>query len=78
MIPQWLESPGCKCKDYAAKMDAWGADGCEDRFGEIVDHLVSQAEIHPMTRLASRWARPAAEYALRRAIRQAKAGIRGG
>jgi hypothetical protein len=33
----------CGCGEYAAKMDAWGPDGCESRIDEIVAHLVEQA-----------------------------------
>ena len=34
----------CGCTEYAAQMDAWGPDGCEQRMDEIVAHLVEQAE----------------------------------
>ena len=33
----------CGCTEYAAQMDAWGPDGCEERMDEIVAHLVEQA-----------------------------------
>jgi len=34
----------CGCEAYAAHMDAWGPDGCEERLDEIVGHLLEQAE----------------------------------
>lgn len=34
---------GCPCRDYATKMDGWGADECERRLDEIVEHLRRQA-----------------------------------
>ena len=33
----------CGCTEYAAQMDAWGPDGCEERMDEIVAHLIEQA-----------------------------------
>ena len=33
----------CGCTEYAAQMDAWGPDGCEERLDEIVAHLLEQA-----------------------------------
>jgi hypothetical protein len=33
----------CGCHEYAAHMDAWGPDGCEERLDEIVAHLREQA-----------------------------------
>ena len=38
------ETPGCKCKGYAAQMDMWGVDGCTDRILEIVGWLRAEAE----------------------------------
>jgi len=38
------ETPGCKCKSYAAQMDRWGVDGCTDRILEIVGWLRTEAE----------------------------------
>ena len=37
------ETPGCKCKGYAAQMDKWGVDGCTDRILEIVAMLRASA-----------------------------------
>ena len=34
----------CGCTEFAAQMDAWGPDGCDERMDEIVAHLVEQAE----------------------------------
>lgn len=36
-------TPGCPCNAMAARMDAWGPDGCEQRLDEIVAHLRDQA-----------------------------------
>lgn len=33
----------CGCTEYAAQMDAWGPDVCEDKLDEIVAHLLEQA-----------------------------------
>jgi len=38
------ETPGCRCKGYAAQMDMWGVDGCTDRILEIVGWLRAEAE----------------------------------
>lgn len=35
-------SEGCGCDNYAALMDRWGVNTCEERFDEIVSHLNSQ------------------------------------
>ena len=37
------ETPGCRCKSYAAQMDRWGVDGCTDRILEIVGWLRTEA-----------------------------------
>ena len=37
------ETPGCRCKGYAAQMDMWGVDGCTDRIMEIVAWLRAEA-----------------------------------
>ena len=37
------ETPGCRCKSYAAQMDRWGVDGCTDRILEIVARLRAEA-----------------------------------
>jgi Ni,Fe-hydrogenase I small subunit len=33
----------CGCTEYAAQMDSWGPDACEERLDEIVAHLLEQA-----------------------------------
>ena len=38
------ETPGCKCKSYAAQMDKWGVDGCTDRILEIQGWLRTEAQ----------------------------------
>lgn len=32
----------CQCDEYAAKMDLWGTEKCEERIPEIVEHLNTQ------------------------------------
>ena len=46
MIPDWaVQFEGaCGCKDMAAKMDRWGAEGCEARRAQIVTHLMQQSD----------------------------------
>lgn len=41
----WFASdrPGCQCKDRAAKMNRWGADGCRRRIDTIVGWLEEEA-----------------------------------
>ena len=62
-IPKWLKRPGCGCKRYARKMNRWGVKQCEERFDEIVCHLVSKkpyrVETHLATLQARRWTRSA-------------------
>lgn len=43
-MPSWAMSQrkGCGCKDYAAKMDAWGPEGCLEMRELIVEHIVGQ------------------------------------
>jgi len=38
------ETPGCRCKSYAAQMDKWGVNGCTDRILEIVGWLRTEAQ----------------------------------
>ena len=47
MIPDWAVQfeGGCGCKDMAAKMDRWGAKGCEARRVQIVMHLMKQSDM---------------------------------
>ena len=70
LIPNLFKKKGCGCNDYAKKMDAWGPDGCEQRFDSIVAHLMQQAKQHLATRLipegitkrqAEKWVRQAIE-----------------
>lgn len=35
--------PECHCSEYAAKMDAWGVEGCRERRAEIISHLKDDA-----------------------------------
>ncbi len=47
LIPEWAVQSGksCSCKDFAAKMDSWGADGCYARRNQIAAHLMAQSEL---------------------------------
>lgn len=36
------EPVDCSCDEYAAKMDKWGTQGCEQRKQDIIDHLNAQ------------------------------------
>ncbi|MAT51513.1 MAG: hypothetical protein CMK32_10060 [Porticoccaceae bacterium] len=54
IVPKFFERGKCSCKSYAAKMDRWGVDECEQRFEEIVDHLVKQASGWAVPAFASR------------------------
>ena len=48
MIPDFLESPNCSCKDFAKKMNIWGIEGCEQRRERIVDRLVKESKKRPI------------------------------
>jgi hypothetical protein len=54
LVPKFFERGKCTCKSYAAQMDRWGVKGCEERFDEIVAHLVSQASGWAIPAFASR------------------------
>ena len=43
---QWLgirDDGTCRCIEYAALMNSWGPDGCEERLDGIVAHILEQA-----------------------------------
>lgn len=68
LVPKFFERGKCQCSSYAAKMDRWGIAGCEERFDEIVDHLVNQAKgwaipAFASKRVAKRWLSMAIENA---------------
>lgn len=44
MIPDWLERPGCSCKNFAKKMNIWGVKGCEENIEAIVDKLTMESK----------------------------------
>lgn len=44
MIPKFLESKTCSCKDWAKKMNIWGPDKCEEYRVKIVDKLVEESK----------------------------------
>ncbi len=44
MIPKFIESKTCSCRDWAKKMNVWGPDKCEQNREQIVDKLVSESK----------------------------------
>jgi hypothetical protein len=44
IIPKFLASEGCGCKDMAKKMNFWGPDGCDTQREHIVDYLVKKGK----------------------------------
>lgn len=44
IIPKFLASEGCGCRDMAKKMNFWGPDGCDAQREHIVDHLVKKGK----------------------------------
>jgi hypothetical protein len=77
LIPEWAvsNSSKCRCKDFARKMDRWGADGCFARREQIVFHLMKQGEhLIPAFKLVPDVVRKAiAVRLLKKAIANAKA-----
>lgn len=61
------DSGKCGCQAFAAKMDAWGPDGCDERMGEILDHLRDAAR-----ELGVTYSRFTAWLLVRRAIARAR------
>jgi hypothetical protein len=57
----------CRCKAYAAQMDAWGPDECIRRIEEIVQHLREAAAKRGLPFLAT-----AARIAIGRAVEAAR------
>ena len=59
----------------AAKMDAWGVDGCKQNYDLIVTHLVERKHllVGPLKLLPDAIVRPAAEKLLDIAIERAQA-----
>ena len=58
LIPAWAKANKgkCSCKDYQAKMDRWGTDGCREHYDEIVSHLMKQEThlISPLRKIPDR------------------------
>lgn len=44
------ESKGCRCREYARKLDTLGPQWCRENIGEIIDHLVAEANKRPWLR----------------------------
>jgi hypothetical protein len=42
MIPEWMEKPGCDCRNFAKKMNIWGIQGCKKNIEVIVQRLVRE------------------------------------
>jgi hypothetical protein len=77
LIPEWAvsNSKKCKCRDFAAKMDRWGVEGCIARKDQIVAHLIAQDDhLIPMLKMIpDSVKRVAACRILGKAIRNAQA-----
>lgn len=69
IVPKFFKSSGCQCNNYAAQMDKWGVEGCEEKFDQIVEYLVKQARGWAIPAFASK---PMASRWLRMAIENAK------
>lgn len=58
LIPDWANANKgkCSCKDYQAKMDRWGTEGCREHYDEIVSHLMKQEThlISPLRKIPDR------------------------
>jgi len=76
LIPEWAvkTGAGCRCKDFAAKMDKWGIKGCQRRRDVIVSHLLSQSDhlIPAIGLVPDAVKKIVAERLLRKAIANAK------
>lgn len=44
IIPKFLESEGCGCRDMAKKMNFWGPEKCDIQRDHIVDYLVKKGK----------------------------------
>ena len=44
IIPKFLESDGCGCRDMAKKMNFWGPEKCDIQRDHIVDYLVKKGK----------------------------------
>lgn len=76
MIPEFLESPSCSCRDFAKKMNIWGPDLCEERRERIVDRLVKESKKRPMFGwVPSSMTRMVADRMLTSAINRARLDI---
>lgn len=77
LIPEWAvsNSKKCKCKDFAAKMDRWGVEGCIARKDQIIAHLIAQDDhlIPVLKMIPESVKRVAACRILGKAIRNAQA-----
>ncbi len=77
LIPEWAvsNSKNCKCKDFAAKMDRWGVEGCIARKDQIIAHLIAQDDhlIPVLKMIPESVKRVAACRILGKAIRNARA-----
>lgn len=73
LIPNFFKSKKCSCRSYARKMNQWGVTGCQNRFDEIVSHLVDQAGKHKLLAVfGDKPAKVVASTLVRNAIERAK------
>lgn len=75
-VAHWFAGPSCGCEAYAAKMDSWGADGCEERLKEIVNHLTGQVDKFAISKLLPHETKAGlAESAVVEAIRRSRESL---
>lgn len=76
LIPDWgvIDTKGCKCKSYAAKMDRGGVHWCNANREGIINHLVRQKKylIAPLRLVPDAVAKVGATKLLDKAIRLAE------
>jgi hypothetical protein len=80
IIPAWAvagKAADCGCKDYEAKMNRWGIDGCIANETQIIEHLVKQTDkLIPLFRKIPESGRRAmAKTLLSKAIEKTKKSI---
>ena len=75
LIPAWAvkDAEGCECRSVQAKMNTWGAAGCESNMEFLVEHFMGQQErLLPILQKFPDWAksrtiRAMLQYAIRKA-----------
>ena len=80
LIPDWAiaNKEGCGCRNFEAKMNAWGIAGCSgEHYDEIIEHLVKQTDkLIPLFRkIPDAGRRAMAKTLLSKAIEKTKKSI---